>query len=604
MSRPTDLPPNDAAPSPADSDEETRARNQVHQINASLFGTGATRPLLPDNSDAFPLHIRVTECCPHDLTQSVGDCILAVDVIDNHNSVGLHCTTKPDADRIVVQLIEKNHNFLLDYSDFISHPGNLFVKNLSALSTSHDSLSEFFQKNSRYSSLSTVNIFNSADETLFAILKFDNYLDVDYLLESVDTSVNPFHHLSTVPLYMNRYISKRERKLKAEELTLASLPSLGETFNVYNTLVVENLGGFFSGEPTFEELGEFIAKFELFHKVVSVYFPLNKVSDTGAQVSTFGFIEFESDSRVNENVLRCLYHLSNLLHDKFTKFSAADITPVTHNEEFDETPSTDSGLIKLSIGQHKHNHYLYQLSNDRLALNWESRTIPTYTYIGIAMHNTAISRFSRHLNYQETNIYVNNFPVVFENNDELWETFWKQFGCVKLAKIIKPHFYSKKTTESTGKIGFVFFENFRLAVRAILLTNDRTLTSGEVCNQIHVETSFAIQKNNHGSTPSHNQRPSLPTNYFAPTPHEYIKRFSWPSEEYYLSPPHIPPVPEFAPMYPPYMFYNYPYMIGEPSEDYGYYLTSPPPSTYFVRYDYGAYQRPRKETKKKGERKV
>ncbi|EDK36898.2 hypothetical protein PGUG_00996 [Meyerozyma guilliermondii ATCC 6260] len=571
--------------------DEPRAPNRdlLDHLNACIFDAPLLKSVSPisDVGDAFPLRVSVTDCNYDTLKPTVGSVLQHVDISDFDSGIELRCNNKFNADKLVVKLIENNLKFTLDYSDFISHPGNLFVKNLSSSLINHDSLFEFFQVRSCYKSLSNVNIFNNSDESLFAILKFDNYLDVDFLIEHLDTSNNPFHHLPSVPLYVNKYISKRERKLKAEDFQPAASqsPAHSESVNLYNTIVVENLGEFFNYSPTFELLGQFLSKFEMFQKIESVYFPLTKVAEQDVSVSNFGFIGFEVDEHLNENVLKCLYYLNNLSFEEFMAFENKDIIPINRETEFDDKSLT-SGTLKISIGQHKHNHYLYQVTGNRMALNWEPNTIPTFTYIDMNLHNAAITKFSKYLNYQETNIYVNSFPVVFENNDKLWETFWKQFGKIKSAKIIKPQFYSKKSTESTGKIGFVFFENFRSAVRAILLTNEKTINTSltGTSHSVHVQTSFAIQKSNHSpSAPAQGQRSSVPNNYLAPTPHNYMKRFSWPSENYYYSPQPIvsPPLTDFN-MYAPYVYYNYPYMVRDlsPHEMAGDQAVEPPSGDY------------------------
>lgn len=613
----TNLPPSStynfaqsSADVPAD---EPRAPNcdLLDHLNACIFDAPLLKSASPalDVGGPFPLRVNVIDCDPEKLKLTIGLVLQQVDVSPFDSGVELRCNKKVNADELVVKLIENNQKFTLDYSDFISHPGNLFVKNLSSSLISDDTLFEFFQDRSCYKSLSNVNIFNNSDDSLFAILKFDNYLDVDFLIENLDASHNPFHHVPSVPLYVNKYISKRERKLKSEDFQPASSqsPTHGESVNLYNTIVVENLGEFFDYSPTFELLGQFLSKFEMFQKIESVYFPLTKVAEQDVSVSNFGFIGFEVDGHLNENVLKCLYYLNNLLFEEFMAFENKDIVPISRQTEFDDK-SNSTGTLKISIGQHKHNHYLYQVTGNRMVLNWERNTIPTFSYIDMNLHSAAIGKFSKYLNYQETNIYVNNFPVVFENNDKLWETFWKQFGNIKSAKIIKPQFYSKRSTESTGKIGFVFFESFKLAVRAILLTNEKTINTSltGTSHSVHVKTSFAIQKSNHSSSaPTQGQRSSVPNNFLAPTPHNYMKRFSWPSENYYYSPQPIvsPPLTDFN-MYAPYVYYNYPYMVrdlsphelageqgGEPpSGDYvNLYANAQPPQSfnYYIPFDYG-----------------
>lgn len=578
----------------------------INHLNACIFnGTPESEKSPVAEGDLFPLRINVV-ADSNKIHREIGLVLQAVEITDVPDAVELRCASRTSADSVVTQLIQNDYRFTLDYSEFILHPGNLFVKNLNASLVDDDSLFDFFQNRSRFHTLIDVSIFKTVEDNCFAILKFDNYLDVEHVIDKLDTSHNPFH-ASSMPLYVNKYISKRERKLKADDFTPASAP--GEPINLYNTIVVENVAEFFDYNPTFESLGKFLAKFELFHKIDSVYFPITKVADDDVHIANFGFISFEIDEHLNEDVLKCLYFLNNLLFEEFMAFELKDIVSITREEEYDDKPPTARGVVKISVGQHKHNHYLYQITKNRMALSWESGSVPTFTYIDINLHNTAISKFSKYLNYQETNIYVNNFPVVFDNDDELWEKFWKQFGQIKSAKIIKPQFYSKKSTESTGKIGFVFFEAFRLCVRAILLTNDKTISTSVsgINHLVHVQSSFAIQKNNNSpSLPPQAQRASLPTNYYDPSTPNYAKRFSWPSENYYYSAPPIvsPPLGDYGSMYNPYVYYNYPYMMRELSppdtsrennnspSDFSNYYISPQPANfnYFVPYEYGSQQ--------------
>ena len=104
-----------------------------------------------------------------------------------------------------------------------------------------------------------------------------------------------------------------------------------------------------------------------------------------------------------------------------------------------------------------------------------------------------INQFSRSLNYQETNIYVNNLPIVFNNDDCTWESFWSQFGIIKSAKIIKPQFYHEyEDDHKSGKIGFVFYKTFKMAIRAILMTNNKVVNVGHY-NPIVIQSSLLFK---------------------------------------------------------------------------------------------------------------
>jgi len=171
-----------------------------------------------------------------------------------------------------------------------------------------------------------------------------------------------------------------------------------------------------------------------------------------------------------------------------------------------------------------------------------------------------------------------------------------QFGnCIKSAKIIKPQFYSKKNDVELGKIGFVFYKDFKMALRAILLTNNKLISFGNF-KKVFVQTSFAIQKNNHN-----HQRPSLPSNYYQThnTPNNYSKRFSLPTitdYNYYLQPPSVPVPPttpagnpsDYINFFNPYMYpINYPYMPldrdSSPTDDTNYPETISPPLNYYYQ---------------------
>lgn len=202
------------------------------------------------------------------------------------------------------------------------------------------------------------------------------------------------------------------------------------------------------------------------------------------RLANFGYINFEH-SENNINSLRALYYLSDLSPSEFFKFSKKDIydikddmlfikeleqedsTKVTDSQSLpaeyvDEdqfelsdadsgTPGTEnsqgsastgatsvsnlSGInepndissvkLQLAIGQHKHNPNLYQYNPEQFAfttgLNADNSS--TIEMMSQQLHNKILNTFLKKSNYQETNIYVNNFPVLFDNDDLLWESF-------------------------------------------------------------------------------------------------------------------------------------------------------------------------------------
>lgn len=535
----------------------------VESLNNCLFNRIETP------GDVFPLKISVAaedrkraEECLKDYNLTFTD------------ALELTFANKDEADRAVRKLLDEGLALTFNYSSFISHPGNLFIKNLSDELINYDRLFEYFQSNSKYQSLVDINIFNSVEDDVFAILKFQNYLDVDYIIANINVNENPFNVNDSVPLYLNKYISKKERKLKYTDSSVVS-----ENLNKYNTIVIENINDFLNNyNPDLTLVERFLSKFEIFNKIESIYFPVIQTSDNNFTFLNFGFINFEINDNLNINVLKCLYYLSNLSFEQFMKFSPEDAYNIEQDLcKADHPPSSDKVNLKLSIGQHKHNHYLYQYQTNQFLYLHQQKLL--VKYLDLSMHNMLLNSFSRFVNYQETNIYVNNFPIIFENDDRLWEKFWLQFGDnVKSAKIIKPQFYSRKNEVELGKIGFVFYSDFRMALRAILLTNNK-LINFKSFKKILVQTSFAIQKNNHN-----HQRPSLPTNYHqAHNPlNSYFKRFSLPTitdYNYYI--PQSVPVPPTAPtgnssdyinFYNPYMYqFNYPYVPFDkdlsPNED-------------------------------------
>ncbi|CUM49612.1 unnamed protein product [Debaryomyces tyrocola] len=435
-----------------------------------------------DQSDNFPLKICVCDGDKDEANECIED-----DSFKFTRELGISFTNKGDADRVVTKLLDCGIEVTFNYADFISHPGNLFIKNLSDELINYDALFEYFQKNSRYHSLVDINIFNSVEDDIFAILKFLNYLDVDHILKNLDASKNPFNVNENVPIYMNKYISKKERKLKYTENS-----ALSENINNYNTIVMENLSDFLNSyNPDMSMIETFLSKFEIFNKIESIYFPIVQTTDNNFSLLNFGFINFEVNENLNINVLKCLYYLNDLSFTDFMKFGPDDAYNIEQDLcKSDLLPSADHINLRVSIGQHKHNHYLYQCQTNQLLCLQNNKLL--LKYLDISFYNILLNSFSKFVNYQETNIYVNNLPVIFENDDRLWEKFWLQFGnCIKSAKIIKPQFYSKKNEVELGKIGFVFYKDFKMALRAILLTNNKLISFGNF-KKVFVQTSFAI----------------------------------------------------------------------------------------------------------------
>ncbi|KAF3994144.1 hypothetical protein FT663_00114 [Candidozyma haemuli var. vulneris] len=499
-------------------------------------------------------------------------------------SIDVSFSTKAAADAAVAYLLEKKFSVSFDYSKFVSHPGTLFVKNLARASVSQDKLHAFFNDASKYRSVCDVNIIssassasssslasNSSDSEASAILKFDNYLDVDYITSNLPLAQNPFH--SSLPLYVNRYVSKRERAMCPDSApsSSSSVNSAPEDSILYDTLVIENLGDFFSNRAKIDELRPLVEKFALFGPIDSIYWPMSHGSEDSLSFRKVGFICFAHERNLNQDILRCLYYLRDLTFDEFDKFSEQDIYDIKEdiNKPHKFPESSDTPRLKISIAQRKHNHHLYESAESLYAYNEPgSLKMKVCDPSASDIHDdTFLSKFMKASNYQETNVYVNNLPILFENNDDLWASFWDQFGVegVKSAKIIKPQFYSKKSDESLGRIGFVFYEEFKMALRAIILTNNKVVSLGNGPGMA-VQASFAIQKHNNSSGSGKSASSSLSSgsnyNYYNDG---YGKRFSLPMNDpnFYMHEPRLPnhaASPGASPFVPP-DYYYYPYYM-------------------------------------------
>ena len=111
-----------------------------------------------DQVDNFPLKIIVEKGHLSEANECIED-----DDFMFSGDLGISFTNKGDADRVVTKLLDCGIEVTFNYADFISHPGNLFIKNLSDELINYDRLFEYFQKNSRYHSLVDINIFNSVE---------------------------------------------------------------------------------------------------------------------------------------------------------------------------------------------------------------------------------------------------------------------------------------------------------------------------------------------------------------------------------------------------------------------------------------------------------
>lgn len=451
------------------------------------------RLIFSQENDYFPLVIILSK-----LTDPIVKVLRDFRVPVTSNELKL--TNRSLCDELVKQLAPLDLELKLDYSHFISHPGNLFVKNISSNKLNHNKMFKFFNNASQFHSLGELNIFNNShnnsnDDECFAILKFNNYLDVDSLLSK--KLPNPFNNNHNTPLYLNKYISKKQRKMNNDEV---------DKFNSFNTIIVENLTRFFPAKFQFttENLTPFFQKLSIFGTIRSAYFPMTLTNHTPIEPASgsdfnmfdYGFLNFDVNETTSLGLLKCIYFLNDLSFDEFMEFTEQDLSTDILSADDDELTNSneeeqeESDRIHISIAQHKHNHYLYHYRPTYINFINEEVCI---NYLDLNYHSLMINSFVKFFNYQETNIYVNNFPIVFNNDDKLWERFWSKFGSIKLAKIIKPQFYARDN-QTVGKIGFVFFKNFKMALKAIILTNNKLINLN---NSSHViKTSLAIQKLN------------------------------------------------------------------------------------------------------------
>lgn len=540
----------------------------------------------PASSDPFPMRMRIndfTALLPGQLADVralvAANSLSARELTpDTLEVVGHH---KAACSRVVERLLEQKIPVSFDYSDFVSHPGTLFVRGLLRENCLPARLLDYFNAQSLYRSVHDVNVIalapEDAGDDVSAILKFDNYLDVDHILDTMPLTPNPFH--PTAPLYLNRYISKKERSM-LRELPAHEELEPKESAVLYDAIVIENLNDFMPGAVSFKVVQDMLSKFALFHEIDRVWFPVADPDVDKCRMKRVGYIGFAHGKDSDADLLRCLYYLNNLTLQEVLDFSADDIYDILLDIDKSLPPqkAPEASCLKLSIAQRKHNHHLFQYGElvylglgDGVTLSFVPVIAIDPIVSSASFEATIINRFLKGSNYQETNVYVNNFPVVFENSDELWHEFWNQFGVgkIKSAKIIKPQFYSRKADDSLGKIGFVFYEDFKMALRAIILTNNKVIWYENHPN-ILIQASFAIQKNSHSQSGAKNaplklHHPnSLPNyNYFPAPEGPYSKRVSLPlvneSNFYYqesgTSPPPSPPfmnIPD-AYMFNPYM---------------------------------------------------
>lgn len=563
----------------------------------------------------FPLQVRVD---PKSAASEPLELLTATlethgSVVASSSALDVSFHDKASCDTAVRHLLHHHWDVTFDYGAFATHPGTLFIKNLQKQHALASKIRDFFNTASQYALVVDVNVIGD-DSDVLAILKFDNYLDVDHVLADMPLSPNPFS--PGTPLYVNRYISKRERS----SLSDPAPPATPDEAVAYDMVVIENLNEFLAAPVSLETLSGLLKKFELFNKMDTVYIPVANDDPELIRCKKVGFISFLHDRDLNVNILKCLYYLNNLTYDEVAAFGPDDIYDLLDdvNKPESSPPPAETARLKLSIVQRKHNHHVYENSESLFVANEDGLKLKISDPAS-AGDGTHTSKFLKLSNYQETNVYVNYFPILFENNDKLWGEFWNQFGVhgVKSAKIIKPQFYSKRSDDSLGKIGFVFYEEFKMALRAIILTNNKTIRFND--HHILIQASFAIQKHSHPLASGklgakfHHPNP-LPNYSYYPNQDNFGKNFNMPmgGEPNYYMPEQIPNAGTSlnSPFLPadPYMFYPYFYPMqqfppAEDNADHGFVSTSPkntvangldpslsPPMGYY--YPYYPYSQP------------
>lgn len=502
----------------------------------------------------FPLKISIdTDGLPEktaDLLKWLDKNSLSYDKLDKR--IHVQFTRKLTACEITKSLLQ-NWPVSFDYSAFISHPGAIFVKNATRpLPTplSERDFRSFFVSASPYRSNTSINILNSEKDS--ALLRFENFLDAEHWLNHPDPS----------PFYINRYISRKERT------ALSPLPSssvLPEENAVYETIVVENLAEFFGPKPSLDTLSAvLVKKLALFAPISSVYFPVLSNTTDELRFCLVGFVNFAPSKTTSVNVLKALYFLDGLDFDALSSFSEEDIHDLLLGEQ--KPPPETSGIqLRLSIAQKKHNYHLYDNMDSFYVSLLENGSLGVLQPESPAVHcQKIVDKLAKSSNFQETNVYVNNFPVVFDNNDQLWSAFWDQFGVggIKSAKIIKPQFYSKKSDDSLGRIGFVFYEDFKMALRAIIMTNNRTIKFGDHPNVL-IQASFAIQKKSfaQSSHPKSASSKNHSSSYSGPSYTFYSHPESASGKRRFSEPAFFGNQMKGSPYLPPEAYYYYPYFL-------------------------------------------
>lgn len=335
-----------------------------------------------------------------------------------------------------------------------------------------DSTNKFFNyinDLTHFKSLQEIKLFVKPipPSSSFCILKFANHLDSNHLLENLSSTQNhpdfqnKFNYNNKIPIYANKYINR-------------SFSTNNHKFHC-DTIVLSNLFNFFPKDITLIQFKNFINKFKSLAPIDLIYFPI-----TNDQLN-IGFIKFKKNvPNLTETCLRILLNLNNMSWQNFNQIDFHFLT-----DDVNEIETNPQGL-QIEFAQQKHNHHLLKNLNN-LYISFPFAVYYPNPWI-------QINNFAQSVNYQETNLYVINIAQIFDNSDDLWLKFWSQFGEVNSAKLInRIGENKKKLNEDEKKIGFVFYKNFNSALKAILKTNNKSISFPDG-SSLTIQSSFAIQK--------------------------------------------------------------------------------------------------------------
>lgn len=423
--------------------------------------------------------------------------------------------------------IAKLNKIIFDHQEPLEVTGDSLVvlRNLGKSSTLISSIQHFFQPHK----LKYVRIFEETeadDEDLDLNLrnfhigssntgsKSDGPMNTVSVLIEFDEAdgLEPFfERLCQVPNPFGRSQISIESMNSAEVQEKDSQDLLSSRSKVlYDSIVIENINEFWGEKnlstDAFEHL---LSKFKMFGDIDAIYFP-TKSKDQGQPLDfkSVGFIGFSPKPDLNEAILKCIYFLHDLDLSKFSLFTKADITELSsglsesgcaHQKDpsLKHANNKQHSRLQLSICQKKHEPFLFNNDTGIKLRSGALELFETQIQPGNLVDKAMYRRFSKSVNFQQSNIYVNNLPIVFQNDDSAWFDFWIQFGpkdSITLAKIIKPQFYTRSQTSPFGKFGFVFYNDIKPALKAILLTNNRLVSGFAGYPKFHIEASFAIQK--------------------------------------------------------------------------------------------------------------